>query len=435
MKLWLHCALIAVMAVATSYGDIEIPGVPPENLGTDGDLYIDGGSTTYIDLQNAVTGDWFQAGDGNGVYTPEKWAVVFKYSSVTINKSYSDRYVKFINHPSGAPVVWLVSGDVNITQGRLDVSGQGSQGSTAFATPGPGGYRGGRGKLVETLGSGGFGPGGGDYVYLTGSSAGSYGTEGESSLAWVPPMYGNVFILPLIGGSGGAADHTSTDSRGGGAGGGAILIVATGTINIGGGAQVLANGGAGTRYASTGSGGSIRLIADRVEGSGLLRAKEGTLSYGDGNYGGKGRIFVQANEILLTDEGDPVRTDTNFTDSPYYIWPPDETEPDPAPSIWPVKLVVDETDVIIPTDPQAKLDFPLADVSFDTLNNVTLHIEAAYVPLSWSVAVRIVAKAGDSQIFYADPLAGTLESSTTTATLTLPRGFGAIQVRAFDPGK
>ena len=47
------------------------------------------------------------ANAGNGVYDRVKWAVVFKYSSVNIPAGVT---VIFKNHPTHAPVVWLVQG-------------------------------------------------------------------------------------------------------------------------------------------------------------------------------------------------------------------------------------------------------------------------------------------------------------------------------------
>ena len=124
--------------------------------------------------------------------------------------------------------------------------------------PGPGGYWGGVNKLSDDLlQSAGFGPGGG----LTSDAENPYGgsgshyTEGNYRAG---PIYGNVRLLPLRGGSGGAGIAT----QGGSAGGGAILIVASGTVTIDG--SINANGGtAGYRWNSgLGSGGAVRIVAD-----------------------------------------------------------------------------------------------------------------------------------------------------------------------------
>src|SRR5262249_23964325 len=79
--------------------------------GSDGALNIT--TNTVIDLSKATTGIWSQHNSpnaGNGVYDSSKWAVVFKYSSVSIA---INAMVTFLNHPSHAPVVWLVQSGVD----------------------------------------------------------------------------------------------------------------------------------------------------------------------------------------------------------------------------------------------------------------------------------------------------------------------------------
>src|ERR1035441_9659321 len=104
--------------------------------GSDGALVIS--SDTVIDLSQAVTGNWTNnntANAGKGVYDPAKWAVVFKYSSVNIANGAT---LTFTNHPTHAPVVWLVANDVTIN-GTLSLDGQ-AIGLTYSdeAVPGPG---------------------------------------------------------------------------------------------------------------------------------------------------------------------------------------------------------------------------------------------------------------------------------------------------------
>jgi hypothetical protein len=92
------------------------------------------------------------------VYDSEKWAVVFKYSSVTIQGGAT---VTFRNHASRAPVVWLVNGDVTI-DGTVSLDGQNSLWAPWLAEPGPGGSRGGSGSYAPgATEAAGFGPGGG----------------------------------------------------------------------------------------------------------------------------------------------------------------------------------------------------------------------------------------------------------------------------------
>jgi hypothetical protein len=96
-----------------------------------------------IDLAQAGTGP------GTGTYIPEQWVVVFNYTTIDIPAGVT---VTFDNHPTGAPVVWLATGDATIA-GTVSVSGVGR-------TPGPGGFPGGD----PGHSSHGFGPGGGPRI-------------------------------------------------------------------------------------------------------------------------------------------------------------------------------------------------------------------------------------------------------------------------------
>jgi hypothetical protein len=147
---------------------------------------------------------------------------------------------------------------------------------------GPGGYRGGN---AGQNASSGLGPGGGGA--WTGTSAGdggsaSYGTLGSTNLngtngtGVVGPIYGNSFLIPLLGGSGGGGSSGDRSFMGGG-GGGAILIAASATIQLNG--SIVANGGSG--YLSwaggggSGSGGAVRLVALTITGSGSITTAGG----------------------------------------------------------------------------------------------------------------------------------------------------------------
>jgi hypothetical protein len=91
------------------------------------------------------------------VYDPDKWAVVFKYTTIDISVN-----VYFSNHPSGAPVVWLASGDVTI-EGQVNLDGEYGRPyfdfDRPFAESGPGGFGGGQCSGTWDQASAGFGPG------------------------------------------------------------------------------------------------------------------------------------------------------------------------------------------------------------------------------------------------------------------------------------
>ncbi|MCA8961180.1 MAG: hypothetical protein KDC38_11735, partial [Planctomycetes bacterium] len=100
-----------------SFGQCTLlDGVTP----SDGALTWTAGSLP-IDLNDACVGSWDtpSAVPGQGVYDPELWVVVYKYDSVDIPSGTPP--VTFLPHYSGAPVVWLVDGDVTIAgEVRLD---------------------------------------------------------------------------------------------------------------------------------------------------------------------------------------------------------------------------------------------------------------------------------------------------------------------------
>src|SRR5262245_10648902 len=104
MKTW-HLSLCVTIAAATCsvHGALNIPGAD----GSDG--VFSPTTNTNVDLSQSATGNWNDnntSNAGKGVYDHTKWAVVFKYSSVRIPANVT---VSFNNHPSKAPVVWLVS--------------------------------------------------------------------------------------------------------------------------------------------------------------------------------------------------------------------------------------------------------------------------------------------------------------------------------------
>ena len=139
-------------------GERTPPIVPGANDGSPGcgtDGVFDPNANIVIDLRlaaygldpNGVPYEWDSVSPvpGRGIYDPNKWAVVFKYSSVNVG---SGKTVSFINHPSGAPVVWLVQGNVTIA-GTVSVNGQDRMDNGEYAVGGPGGFRGSMPFVVE----------------------------------------------------------------------------------------------------------------------------------------------------------------------------------------------------------------------------------------------------------------------------------------------
>jgi hypothetical protein len=203
------------------------------------------------------------------------------FHCTTINVS-SGRTLRFNRNPLNTPVVLLAQGDVTIA-GVIDVSGANASGAIGGAG-GPGGFDGGHGGFGPSAplnrGGDGHGPGGG------------VNTDGRRNAVYAAPVggnnrtYGNVLIVPLIGGSGGGG-FNGNPGVGGGGGGGGILIASNTRITVNG--AVRANGGYGPH--GGGSGGGIRLVAPTGGGGGTLSAEGGA-------GGGGGRVRVDCTDPL-----------------------------------------------------------------------------------------------------------------------------------------
>lgn len=385
--------LVFLLTGLAAWGQIDVP-----SDGSDGDLNPGAGTLT-IDLSQAVPGQWDQAGTGAGVYDAAKWAVVFKYNLVNIP---SGATVRFINHPSGAPVVWLVKETVSIA-GTVDLSGGNAANLGSIAEPGPGGHRGGAAALFATVASGGFGPGGG----LSASGTGNANAAGR--FGDVRP-YGNAQIVPLIGGSGGGGRTDATHD--GSAGGGAILIACRNTVTVTGTVRSIA----GTSSVYLGSGGAVRILANAIDGTsaGLIDT---------GSRGAVGRIRLEANSINGTVRRTPAASEA-APDSPPLIWPPDN-----APSV----KVVSIGGTSAPNDPRGSLNLGGQDVTLTGGGPVTVRVEARNVPRNWAVVVYAVPRHGQRFEVQAIRVSGDTPLSIWEAQLTLPPGAGVIQARAYRP--
>lgn len=364
---------------------------------TGSDLAFSPAGNYVVDLRLAGTGP------GTGVFDSTRFAVVFNYTTINIPTTAT---VTFINHPSNAPVVWLASGNVTIT-GTVSLNGANGATAPTFATPGPGGFEGGRRAIDTTVSpaAGGLGPGGAPYT-ASGAGGGGYGMPGTSgTIGGVGgATYGSESILPLVGGSGGAGLNTLS-SCSGGAGGGAILIASSGNILLTSPGTVRANGGNAVGAGSSGgggSGGAIRLVANQVSGTGTLRATGGIAASGQYGGGGVGRIRVEAPVVDLTDPGVP---NWSFSLTPAPLFPNSQN---------PELYVVSVGGQPVPHTPFAGItttDLVVADSA-----NVEVLIEAMHVPPGTTVQVTIVPDGGFPGIYTSTPLVGTLAYSTATAT-------------------
>jgi len=408
VRLWKTLALstAAFCIAGMASAQITVPGAN----GSDGVLNIT--TNMVIDLSQAQTAAWdtSPATAGTGVYDSNQWAVVFKYLSVNIA---TNATLTFANHPSRAPVVWLVSGNVTI-DGTLSLDGQVYAPVPLLAEPGPGGFRGGTGNFaVGARGASGFGPGGGLFES-------SIGRGGKYD-------YGNPSLIPLIGGSGGAGD-AQFDANGGGGGGGACLIAATGSVTING--ALTCNGGAGrnqsSRNSGGGSGGGCRIVANAIGGSGSVSALGG---FG-WETGGPGKIRLErvADSSSFASIIPPPSVVPLQANDQALLWPPAS-----APEV--TVLSVDQ--VAVPADPRATFDAQGSDVVLPLTNAVRVVVQTINVEQASEVSVRNTPRINAN----ARTVNATVDQVVNQAPLTIrwvadvpvEPGYSAIQVRVVRP--
>jgi hypothetical protein len=416
MRNWNVWAGIAALVVTAAAAQAQID---VRSDGSDG--VFSPTSSRTINLNDAAVGDWFNSSPipGRGIYDPNVHAVVFKYESVNIPAGVT---VTFENSARGnPPVVWLVRTDATIA-GIVDVSGK-PWTSSGIGRPGPGGYAGGLAKEGGTSsGSAGFGPGGGqlrwpnNWGYAGGSFA-EIGITADIASGAAGELYGSPDLLPLIGGSGGTA-HRNGDGQSGGGGGGAILVAVGSDLTVNG--EFLALGGNSVNFRSgSGSGGGIRLMSNRLFGTGKLRAKGGTVD----SRGGLGRLrleTLQNSSAFSVTEG----IGSNSIATPGPLFPPDNT---------PTVRVRSIEQVPVPANPRA--DLSLADMSLYVVGStLEIEVETTFVPSNWQVRVRVVPRSGIDFWATAIRVSGNDQAAVYRASIgDFPQGISAIQAKAVSP--
>jgi len=423
---WRTTHVLVVVAIACL---LVIPASAQLGVPSDGsDGAFNPTSNVVIDLGEAAEAAWDVTPNptpGKGVYDGQKWAVVFRYSSVNIPSGVS---VAFKNRAGYPPVVWLVQGDVTI-DGTLSVSAGREGYVDSIHQPGPGGFRGGHlyAGLHSRAGAG-FGPGGAMQADA-GSMSGAGGSYGTLATGYLPSQgaeqYGSSQLLPLLGGSGG----TSRDvyGRQAGAGGGAILIAAGGRVTLNG--LLEARGGwigwipeIQTEH-GPGSGGAVRIICDTLAGSGLIDATGGNAG-GPETRAGDGRVRLEYNVSTTSPAVYGVVTG-GFPSNPPQVWPPDDT---------PTVKIVEVNGQSTPVDPKARMSLQQQDVSIATGDPVTWRVESRHVPSAWTVILRVNPMSGREVVTPCTMEAGGTEDlAYWSCTLTMPPGYSVAQVRAKAP--
>jgi plastocyanin len=414
-KQLMPCLLAAAALGLHAQAALVIPGAN----GTDGELLIT--TNTVIDLAQAVDAAWDSDNTpnaGKGVYDSGKWAVVFKYSRVTVNAGAT---VTFKNHPSRAPVVWLVNGDAVIA-GAINLNGSNGDADPnrqILSEPGPGGFRGGDGPVPGASVVEGLGPGGGMGVIRNQfSQYASHSTPGPAWNRTPAPTYGNALILPLIGGSGSGGDSAFSHSAGG-AGGGAFFLAVRDELDFTG--TITAQSGNGQASDLHGSGGAVRLACERAKGSGLVTV--------NGGYAW-GRIRLECATYEASYVFQPPIFPTAPT-SPIQLWP--------APDA-PTARIVSVSGVSAPADPRSSMDLSRpADLRLPAGSRTnSVLIETTGLPTNAMVILHVVSIPGQ----VVDRFSGVPYVSTDAADagrhfwrqeVVIPPGHHSLQVLARTP--
>jgi hypothetical protein len=399
MKTYAKLAAITLSIAAFAPSLFAQLNIPSD--GSDGALVIS--SNTVIDLSQALTGNWTNnnaANAGKGIYDPSKWAVVFKYSSVVISNGAT---LTFSNHPTHAPVVWLVTNNVTIN-GVLSLDSQPggaiSYDNVNLLEPGPGGFRGGA-RSQSGLGHGsGFGPGGSHDAFGGNYAYGSYGT------GYLP--YGNPQIVPLIGGSGGGG-WDGDGNVNGGSGGGAILIAASGSITVGASGTISADS-LNNHNGYPGSGGAVRLVANQIVGNGRIEAISAAYV---------GRIRLEANTVSGALSLNPPTVAVSPT--PLIIWPDTNV---------PTVKIVSVASLSAPSDPKAAMAASGDDLTIAKNDAVAIVLQTANFPTNGLVNVYIKPRNSPQSTLTASFVSGTTNLATWQLTTILPVSHTVIQARA-----
>jgi hypothetical protein len=190
-------------------------------------------------------------------------------------------------------------------------------------------------------------------------------------------------------------------------------VASSGTIYVGGTAQLLADGGNGSAGNGTnaqggggGSGGAIRLIATTISSSGYLYARGGSPGYAGGT-GGLGRIRLEAYTLTVSGTRSPEATQSQ----PLSVFPSTGQ---------PALAITSVAGVAAPATPSGSfLTAPDILLPTGTTSPVAVGLTAANVPLGTTILVTATPQSGAKTTATSTGLAGTVETSTATANLAV----------------
>lgn len=330
---------------------------------------------------------------------------IWNFTSIAVPSGVT---VTFKKNAANTPVVWLATENVQIN-GIIDVSGGDATGTDVpelVGHGGPGGFDGGVGGTrfdvsASYVGQSGQGPGGG----LPGTTAS--GASRDGVIGTFNSTYGNAYLQPLIGGSGGGGGGSGASSNGGagGGGGGAILIasskdiVVNGSIKSEGGNRTVANS-----YGGFGSGGAVRLVADRVIGSGNIDVDT------------TGRIRIEGFFRALAGNSNSIAASGAAPVATF------------APAAQGQLIVSSVAGQNVAQPPTGSLTTP--DVVFTAPGQITVTVTATGIPNGTPVRLRITTSGGVIALPAVGAPAVPLAGGTATFTTTVPAGTGTIQAFA-----
>lgn len=341
---------------------------------------------------------------------------VFHFTTITIAAGVT---VVLRSPYLNCPVYWLASGAVQI-DGVIDLNGETNFPVNAPADrrpsiPGAGGFPGGVGKWGSNFAQPGNGPGaGGAAEYSGGAGGAGHTTIGGNNFEGIHGLpYGNMYLEPLLGGSGGGGSSDLTPANyNGGAGGGALLIASSVSLAVNG--VIQANAGyTGNNGTAGGSGGAIHLLAPVISGTGSVTAT-GCPGCSAGRGGANGRIRLDAFQQNFTGTANP----TAVKGSPFSVYP------SPPPRV----RVVDMAGLPVSEVPTGSFQTP--DVTIDSSSTVTITVEAQNIPVGNRVQLFVYSENGLDQMVHSTPLVGTFDLSTATIYTTLPSGYSYMYVRS-----